>query len=91
MYPLSFKEFVNTQPNEVWSNLEKLYATYVSQSAFPYTLSLTSEEQKRIYLEGIYETIILTDMVENKGIREVSRLKRLIRFMAKLHWFRSFT
>ena len=82
MYPLSFKEFVDTQPNEARSNLDKLYATYISQSAFPYTLSLTSEEQKRIYLEGIYETIVLKDVVENKGIRDVSRLKRLIRFMA---------
>ena len=82
MYPLSFKEFVDTQPNEARSNLDKLYATYVSQSAFPYTLSLTSEEQRRIYLEGIYETIVLKDVVENKGIRDVSRLKRLIRFMA---------
>ncbi len=82
MYPLSFKEFVDTQPSETRSNLDKLYATYVSQSSFPYTLSLQTEEQKRIYLEGIYETIVLKDVVENKGIRDVSRLKRLIKFMA---------
>ena len=82
MYPLSFKEFVETQPRETRSNLDKLYATYVSQSSFPYTLSLLSEEQKRIYLEGIYETIVLKDVVENKGIRDISRLKRLIKFMA---------
>ena len=82
MYPLSFKEFVDTQPCEARSNLDKLYATYVSQSSFPYTLSLQTEEQKRIYLEGIYETIVLKDVVENKGIRDVSRLKRLIKFMA---------
>ena len=82
MYPLSFKEFVDTQPREARSNLDKLYAAYVSQSSFPYTLSLQAEEQKRIYLEGIYETIVLKDVVENKGIRDVSRLKRLIKFMA---------
>ena len=82
MYPLSFKEFVDTQLREARSNLDKLYATYVSQSSFPYTLSLQAEEQKRIYLEGIYETIVLKDVVENKGIRDVSRLKRLIKFMA---------
>ena len=82
MYPLSFKEFVDAQPDKEHSNLDKLYAMYVSQSSFPYTLSLLSEEQKRIYLEGIYETIVLKDVVENKGIRDVSRLKRLIKFMA---------
>ena len=82
MYPLSFKEFVDAQPDKAHSNLDKLYATYVSQSSFPYTLSLQTEEQKRIYLEGIYETIVLKDVVENKGIRDVSRLKRLIKFMA---------
>ena len=82
MYPLSFKEFVDAQPDKSRSNLDKLYATYVSQSSFPYTLSLLSEEQKQIYLEGIYETIVLKDVVENKGIRDVSRLKRLLKFMA---------
>lgn len=82
MYPLSFKEFVDTQAAETRTNLDKLYAAYISQSAFPYTLSLQSEEQKRIYLEGIYETIVLKDVVENKGIRDVDRLKRLIKFMA---------
>ena len=82
MYPLSFKEFVDAQPDKARSNLDKLYTTYVSQSSFPYTLSLLSEEQKGIYLEGIYETIVLKDVVENKGIRDVSRLKRLLKFMA---------
>ena len=82
MYPLSFKEFMDAQPDKERSNLDKLYVTYVSQSSFPYTLSLLSEEQKQIYLEGIYETIVLKDVVENKGIRDVSRLKRLIKFMA---------
>ena len=34
------------------------------------------------YLSGIYSTIVLKDVVENKKIKEVGRLERVIRFMA---------
>lgn len=34
------------------------------------------------YLSGIYNSIVLKDVVENKKIKEVSRLEKLIKFMA---------
>jgi len=36
----------------------------------------------RDYLSGIYSTIVLKDIVENKNIKEAGRLERVIKFMA---------
>jgi hypothetical protein len=41
-----------------------------------------SKRQIYDYLDAIYNTIVLKDLVENKKIREVGRLERLIKFMA---------
>jgi predicted AAA+ superfamily ATPase len=42
----------------------------------------TTKPQIYDYLDGIYNTIVLKDVVENKRIKEVGRLERVIRFMA---------
>jgi len=36
------------------------------------------------YLNGIYSTIVLKDVAENKKIKEVGRLERIIKFMADI-------
>jgi predicted AAA+ superfamily ATPase len=46
-----------------------------------------NEEMKLLsyqYLEGIYNTIVLKDVVENKNIREVGRLMRVIQFISSI-------
>jgi flagellin-specific chaperone FliS len=45
-------------------------------------LQLDNDKQQiRDYLGGIYNTIVLKDVVENKKIRDVSRLESVIKFM----------
>ena len=80
MLPLSFKEFLSTY-NES-NDLSKKYQDYVMNSSFPYSLKLRDEPyQIRDYLGGIYNTIVLKDVVERKKIADVSILERVIRFM----------
>jgi predicted AAA+ superfamily ATPase len=80
MLPLSFMEFLSTF-NESYE-LSKTYQDYVMNSSFPYSLKLREEPyQIRDYLGGIYNTIVLKDVVERKKIADVSILERVIRFM----------
>jgi len=39
MLPLSFKEYISIYPED--SNLERLYADYIQNSAFPYAFAIT--------------------------------------------------
>jgi predicted AAA+ superfamily ATPase len=80
MLPLSFKEYLSAfeKPYE----LSKKYQDYLMNSSFPYSLKLHNEpEQIRDYLGGIYNTIVLKDIVDRKKIADVSMLERVIRFM----------
>jgi predicted AAA+ superfamily ATPase len=84
LFPLSFKEYVSylaLQPGFEAFGLDRWYGRYTGYSGFPYAAQL-DESLIRDYLSGIYNTILLKDVVENKHIRDAGRLERLIRFMA---------
>lgn len=88
MYPLSFKEFCSTYSEEALHNLDKIYQDYLMYSSFPYALYFLQQKSQDVlkqintYIEGIFDTIILRDIMENSGISEESRLRRVIKFMA---------
>jgi len=80
MLPLSFTEFLSAFDNRY--DLPKKYQDYVVNSSFPYCLELRNQPaQIRDYLGGIYNTVVLKDIVERKKVADVSALDRVIRFM----------
>lgn len=80
MLPLSFKEFLSTFSDK--TDLQNKFRMYLENSSFPYTLELSNnKEQIRNYLSGIYNTIILKDVIRRKNISETNMLEHIIRFM----------
>ena len=80
--PLSFREFVSSLGEPV--NRDEAYAAYTQLGSFPQVRSFPEAErrvQAERYLSDLYNSIILKDIMDNRGIREVSRLDRLARFM----------
>lgn len=80
MLPLSFREFVGA--NSYGDNLQKAYNDYVTRSSFPYALELDSEGAVRDYLSGIYDTIVVKDIMTRKKLGDVMMLESVIRFIA---------
>lgn len=79
MQPLSFKEYVSAYPNS--SNLPALYMSYLQNSSFPGTLELERKKDIRTYLEGIYNTILLKDIVTRKKVSDPSMLQSVVEFI----------
>lgn len=79
MLPLSFKEYVSAFGTQVTH--EELYRNYVYNSSFPYTVSLNSHRNIQIYLDGLYNTVVLNDIVERKKVSDPAMLKSVIKFM----------
>jgi len=76
--PLSFKEYkdyLNVEGDE------KLYLKYVNNSSFPYALKLDSEDEIDAYLDSIYNTIIVKDIVTRKKIADTNMLKSVTEFL----------
>lgn len=78
MLPLSFKEYISAVGN---TDISRKYRDYITNSSFPYTLELNSKKDIYTYLDGIYSSIILKDIVSRKKINDVPMLENIIRFM----------
>ena len=76
MLPLSFKEFASVQKEK---NLRILYNEYLKTS-FPYAITLNAEKQLQ-YLEGIYSSVVLKDIVKRLGVTDVATLELIIRYL----------
>ena len=80
MLPFSFKEFVKaTNQTE---NLSSAYRQYIETSSFPYVLELLQTPQEiTAYLEGIYNTILVKDIIDRKKIADSNVLKSVTQFL----------
>ena len=78
MYPFSFKEYLDykkTSPNK------KAFTDYLIYGGFPFLLSLESEIDKTEYLNDIFNSIFLKDVIERYIIRDAGLLTRIVDFI----------
>lgn len=78
MLPLSFKEYKSVFPNE---SAEWIYKKYISTGAFPYTLKLDNIDDVDMYIKGIYDSIILKDVMARKNFPDKQMLQSIVNFM----------
>ena len=79
MLPLSFKEFLTTQNEQI--NLERLYQKYISFGSLPYVTNFDNIEEVDKYIKGIYDSIILNDVVARKKFPDLLMLKSVVNFL----------
>lgn len=80
MLPFSFREYVNAIGGE--NDLQRSYNKYITSSSFPYTLSLDNSEEINDYLNGVYNTIVVKDIIARKKIQDITMFESVIRFAA---------
>lgn len=81
LFPFSFKEYLAAQPDDM--NLERAYRRYIEDGSFPYILQINHDrEMVREYLLGLYNTIVLKDVVSRRKITDVMMLQSVVRFLA---------
>lgn len=75
--PLSFSEYVAGRMEEGLSQ-NQLFNDYLF-SAFPYLLQTESYRERIEYLQGLYSTILLNDVLPRAGAASPDLLERLVR------------
>lgn len=78
MLPLSFKEFISYYER---TDFMVLYQQYITNGSFPYILQLENKEDINAYLDGIYNSIILKDVIARYHLSDVGMLDSVVRFM----------
>ncbi len=79
MLPLSFKEYLNHYGRD---NELKKYDTYIQNGGFPYLLNLNEDKELiRNYLDGIYNTVLMKDVISRNNIKDTMMLESIIKFI----------
>ena len=91
MLPLSFKEYyqakleyekLEQKENRISKTLIQYYNGYIVNSSFPYTLQLDSDLKNiHEYLSGIYNSVLLKDIVARLKISDVMRLESVVKYI----------
>ena len=91
MLPLSFKEYyqakleyekMEQKENRISKTLIQYYNEYIVNSSFPYTLQLDSNLKNiHEYLSGIYNSVLLKDIVARLKISDVMRLESVVKYI----------
>lgn len=77
IYPFSFKEYVDYTGEEVLS----AWTRYFTWGGFPYVAKIDDEEICRDYLSGIYNTVLLKDIVSRNQVRDVPMLEAVVKYL----------
>lgn len=82
MLPLSFKEYYDASNLSANHTLKEIYERYLTESSFPYTLQLDGRQQDiNEYLLGLYNTVILKDVVGRLRISDVKMLESIVKYL----------
>jgi predicted AAA+ superfamily ATPase len=76
MLPLSLKEFASACTEK---NPRALYNEYLKTS-FPYAVTLTAEKQRQ-YLDSVYSSVVLKDIVKRLAVTDVATLELVIKYL----------
>jgi predicted AAA+ superfamily ATPase len=80
MLPFSFAEFYSTSENK---DKNQAFMNYIDIGSFPVVVTKLGNDNELIdqYLEGIYDSIIIKDVVARKGVSDVSLLNNIVKFL----------
>lgn len=84
MLPLSFKEYISIYPFN--KTIQDKYADYIHNGSFPIVSEFTKAQQWndskiRLFLENVYNSVVLRDIVRRYNFKSITRLESVIKFM----------
>ncbi|MBP8864999.1 MAG: ATP-binding protein [Acetobacterium sp.] len=83
MQPLSFKEYLTFTDTNSDQNLENKFNQYLKHGGLPTIVELLDHPNTiGPFLEGIYNTVMMKDVIERNGVRDAALLESILRFIA---------
>ncbi|MDR1652413.1 MAG: ATP-binding protein [Prevotellaceae bacterium] len=81
LHPFSFYEYTLAFPEE--KNTDRLFRQYMNNSCLPeaVNLSKTAPEIVNDYLQSIYNTVVVKDIVKRHKLRNFANLQRIIEYL----------
>ena len=83
IYPFSFREFTELYASVFRkASLPEMFARYLALGGMPYLGSLRYEDTPaQIYLQDLFNSVVLKDIVKRNKVRDVDLLERIIAYV----------
>ena len=81
IYPFTFKEACKLKEVESKEKIEKFFEDYIKWGGMPQRFVLTDEAQTKTYLSDIYNSIVVKDIVERFGIKDLDLFNKVIEYI----------
>ena len=83
MQPLSFKEYLDFTESDKENNLQEIFNQYLKFGGLPTVVELIDNPNTiGPFLEGIYNTVLMKDVIERNGVRDSALLESILKFIA---------
>ncbi|MBS7528091.1 ATP-binding protein [Fusibacter paucivorans] len=83
MQPLSFKEYLDFLESDKEMSLQEKFNQYLTYGGLPTVVQLLdSPDTIGPFLEGIYNTVLMKDVIERNGVRDAALLESILKFIA---------
>lgn len=83
MQPLSFKEYLDFTETDIKSNLQEKFNQYLKFGGLPTVVDLMNyPDTIGSFLEGIYNTVLMKDVIKRNEIRDGALLESILKFIA---------
>ena len=82
VYPLSFKEYLAGLNQLTPTDSRTAFKRFLVQGGFPFQSELAFEQAPTLqYVEGVYSTVLLKDVVQRVGVRDPDLLTRVLGYV----------
>lgn len=83
MQPLSFKEYLDFLDSDNEMSLPEKFNQYLEYGGLPTVVELLDKpDTVGPFLEGIYNTVLMKDVIERNGVRDAALLESILKFIA---------
>ncbi len=81
MQPFSFKEICELETPKDNIETKNLFHNFIQWGAFPQIFSMNEDEEKLLYLNNLYDSIVLKDIVFRNKIQNIHMLDTLLQYL----------
>lgn len=82
MMPFTFSEYLEARcEHEKIENLDNAFLEFVEWGGMPQIYNARSLIERKMYLNDLYNTVILKDIIQRHNIKDVNLLNRVIQFV----------
>lgn len=82
IYPFTFREMCQMKNIGKESREEALH-DYMVWGGLPQRFMMTDEEQTKTFLRDVYDTIVLRDIVQRAGIKDIELFNRILEYLVR--------